>query len=221
MSRSTIAGDLRLEIDAAGMARLNRLFANQPKRIRREVYIAMNQALRDSQSYVAKFVGDRVALKRDVIRNAIRQDRATATRLEATLEVKKDTRPNLKHFAARRVGVKYFKLKGWKQQKKTVNPQAGITYRIARTGPRKLVPQAFVIPEYGFDVFKRHPGIKRGPLKKSRVYGISSWGVLVKLDAVPGIAKYGAERFRKRLAERIRFQELVAAGVIPGGRGNG
>lgn len=216
---------VRAEIDTASFARAQAEWRGDIRRIRQETRFAISYAMTDVQKRAAKVIAEKVYLKRSIIRRAMTNVKPTTSNLVGEVVVKYGARTGLEHFGARHVGA----ITKGKKRRKGGNARGGVTYRISRTGGRQFIRGAFTVASWaeqtkGSDgevkfgpapVFKRKPGIGRGPLKGLRLYGITSWGVLIKNNALPGLAEYAAERLAYQLDRRIRLSQKRAAGIVP------
>jgi hypothetical protein len=167
--------------------------------IRKQTYIAMNQATADGKSAMAKAVQKEIVIAQANVKPFIKQTkRATASNLESELTVEEGKRISLKYFAPRKT-------------------RRGISYRIDRSGGRKELPGGFGLgPEsrrLGGHVWTR-TSKKRLPIVKA--FGPSAWGVVAVKDLEVPVSEEMLKRFRRRLQARLRYLSLKKQGVIRG-----
>jgi len=129
-----------------------------PKKLKREIKIALNAAAKKTESLLAKEIYKEIMVSQKAIKKDIDiSSKATEEKLSATVRQKENARLSLKEFKPR-------------QNKK------GVRYRVSRKSGGKFIAGAFISEALGGHVYKR-VGKARNPIDKK--HGVSPWGVTV------------------------------------------
>lgn len=129
-----------------------------PKKLKREIKIALNAVAKKTESLLAKEIYKEIMVSQKAIKKDINQvAKATEDKLTATVRQKENARLSLKEFKPR-------------QNKK------GVRYRVSRKSGGKFIAGAFISEALGGHVYKR-VGKARTPIDKK--HGVSPWGVTV------------------------------------------
>jgi hypothetical protein len=164
---------------------------------------ALNRTATTVRAEAARMIQEKRALNISVIKKAMRINRATTKRLEAAVVV-----------SGRPISIRHFSSLGLARTNGKVTGITGISARILRGGPRRLLMRhgnkAFTNPKLGGGLaIAYRTGKSRLP--------ISSWApvpglptVLVQSKIVAAIRKVVAEVFPKRLKEEMNYEINVA-----------
>ncbi len=155
-----------------------------PKKLKKEVAIAINAVAKSTRNGLAKEVAKELAVSQKQIKDGISvSHRAKLEELSATVTQKESARIPLKQFGARQ------------------NKQ-GVRYKISKTKGTKFIKSAFQSERLGNHVFKRESK-SRLPIQK--LYGPSAWGITTKNDLDDLIAKRDVEpELIKQVERRIK-----------------
>lgn len=176
---------------------------------------AVNDTAKQVRTRMSALIRDRVNIKKKDIDPNIRiQPRATSARPAAGIYLSKTHRLSLRYF-------------GLKQT------QIGVTYKIDKNGPKKLVAHAFMGPRPGAIAIKlggnawirtgrgtvrkmtkgRYKGEYKEPIRKVG-QGPSPWGVFVKSGMLMPLAEETKALLQKNLEQRTRYLLLKNSGQI-------
>jgi hypothetical protein len=185
-----------INISSKGIAGLTKAVKGIEKDLKKNVAVAINDSTKFCKSQIAKTIqATGINVTQKVIKSGlIDSGRANAARLGVTVTLKKGFRFGLNAFKARAV------------------KKGGVSYKISKTSGTKNIPNAFIPTRYGSGKVYIRSGKERGPLRQMR--GISPWGVFVKNDKTPVIAKQTQAELEKQIQRRIRFLTLKAQGKI-------
>ena len=185
---------MRVKFDATQLARVQDQLAGLPKRVREAQQFAINGAVKDEVSFVAKRITTKVKITQRDVKKHIASVRATASNLVGMVAIQESRRIPLSKFGARQT-------------------RAGVTYQIDRSGGRKLIAGAFgpKIAKLGQHAFKR---IGKDRLPITELLGPSPWGVLVvnKLDV--DFEAHASQRLAYHLDRRVELILLRIAGKV-------
>ena len=127
--------DIEVKLDEKRLAEVQRMLAGIPRAMPKVMSRGVNKTVTKARTDLTNRLAGKVALKKKFIRENIFMRKASYKRWQATLTL--GWWPiNLKHFSAR-------------QTKK------GVTYKIDKTGKRQLLTHAFILEQFGGNVFRR------------------------------------------------------------------
>ena len=191
---------IAIEIDEGKLKELRASVDKAGKSFPREFAAALNATAKKGRSQINQKIRTELVAKAGDVGKLIKVNRkATSSQLVAGVMLEKTARLPLRAFSARQT-------------------QAGVTYRISKSGGRKLARGAFQGPRPGVmkaswrgNVFKR-VGKSRLPIVK--LMGASPWGVFTKKRMTPGqVADIKAE-LAKQMDRRIKLNILRANGLV-------
>lgn len=158
---------------------------HSPKKLRKQLAIAVNQVAKKTESLLAKEIAKELATPQKEIKATIAvTSKATSDNLSSNVRQKKTRRISLKRF-------------GGRQNKK------GVRYKISKTKGSKQINGAFISEKLGGHVYKRNTK-KRLPIDK--LWGPSPWGVTVQNNLDDLLIKRDIEpELIKAIEKRIRF----------------
>ena len=182
-----------IRIDEPRLRRFKAAIEGTTRQLRKELRIAVDTTAKRGLSISAKEIAKELKMPQKDIKAALKVVRGSADDLTATIELRKDSRINLRSFGAR-------------QTKK------GISYRISRSGKDKgFVPSAFQIHKFGKRVFKRLFKARKPIIQ---LFGPSPWGVFLKGKKIQPARDAVEVELKKQVDKRIRFITLKKTGVI-------
>lgn len=174
------------------------------KRIQKAIVTATNKTAKFVQSQMAKSITKEVNIKQKDVKKYIKIDRkASVLNGIAVVTLSKSKRIQLIYFGAKDSGHG-----GWKNRKGN-----GVTYKIAKRGPRKRIRDAFITTANNQLMVARRRGKARLPLV-APLRGPSPWGVFVISGMQKTTVQEGVARLRKELKEQVRVATLRANRVI-------
>lgn len=191
---------IRVEIDKAQLTSLVEAAHKAKKSFKTELKIAVNKAAKKTKLEMGRDIRATINLKKDESERHLRISvEATADKFEAVVELKKTPRLGLRHYGA-------------KQNKK------GVTYKISKSGGRRLAEGAFLGPKPGAvrtkwkgNAFKR-TGKARLPIVQ--IKGVSTYGAYVKNNLQgPQVERVRAD-LANELTRRIKLNVLRASGLV-------
>lgn len=199
---------LSINYQMRAIEKLNRVFGGNGKKVRQQVAIAINEAIRDVKKEANKRVRQELAVTAKTVNRVLDPGRkANPDHLRAVFTIKavganetdKTGRLALRDFGARQV-------------------KKGVSYKISKSQGRKMVASAFQGPtpsirktSWRGRVFLR-TGTTKTPIRQ--LYGPSPWGVMMKSKRYKGLQNYADKRLKYRIDRRVRFNVLKAAGKI-------
>jgi hypothetical protein len=191
-----------ITFDASQVKRLAEEMGNKPKRLARELHIAVSAAAKFGKSQIAKELSRELAVKQKVIKDTIsvqKKVQSHGSKVAAKIIVKKTYRISLRNF----------------------NPtqnKSGTSYKISKREGRKHVAGAFRGPRPGLvnvrtrgNVFKR-VGKSRLPITKLK--GPSPLGVYYGREIGPIVIAYIKAELKKQVERRIRYNVLKREGNL-------
>jgi hypothetical protein len=174
------------------------------KRIQKAIVTATNKTARFVQSQMAKSISKEVNIKQKDVKRYIKIDRmASVLNGVAVVVLSKSKRIQLIYFGARDTAEG-----GWKAR-----TGKGVTYKIAKRGPRKRIRDAFITRANNQLMVAKRKGKSRMPLV-APLRGPSPWGVYVLSGMQKVTLQEGVARLRKELREQVRVATLRANRVI-------
>lgn len=156
---------ISVHVDAKINELMKALGDDAPRKVKKEVAIALNNAAKATKNQLAKEVAKELAIAQKEIKSGIAiSEKATQDKLGAVVTQKEGGRISLKRFGAKQTAK-------------------GVRYRISKTSGARFIKSAFMPIALGQHVFKR-TSRKRKPIDK--LHGPSPWGVTVqnKLDSL-------------------------------------
>lgn len=182
---------LTIKVDPASLSDVKQSLRENPVRLQKAVAGALNDTATHARSEISKRIREKVNIQKKDLDPSISITRATPDNLAAVVTLAKGKRLPLKYFGARQTAQ-------------------GVTYQIDKSGPRKLIAHAFIVPSLGGNVFVRKQNPSTGklfghlPIRKPE--GVSPYAVFVK-GGMPELTKEDAASFLdKRLAHRLQYQ---------------
>lgn len=165
------------------------------KNLPREMSIVSGKTARRGKSIIAKEVATELAVPQKVIRAQVTSRKVGKT--GAATHLSKSKRIPLRDFKAR-------------QTKK------GVSYKISKTGGRRMIAGAFQGPRPGQHQWSGRVFIRKGKkrLPIQQLFGPSPWGVFVKKKKDRATKQKLHAELRKQIAERLRYRKLKASGAI-------
>lgn len=192
---------ISLQVDAKQLIELQKLIGDSPKKVRRQINIAINKTARLSKGVVAKSVSDRVKITQKVVKQFITTRNASPDPNKinsASVRLRPSVRIPMRDFGARQT-------------------EKGVSYQIDRKGGRPVLPGAFQGPKPGVikaswrgRVFAR-VGKTRLPIVQ--LFGPSAWGVFVVGKSHLVARKDIREILNKQVQARIQFITFKKTGV--------
>jgi hypothetical protein len=177
---------------------------NVEKNIQKAIVTATNKTAKFVQSQMAKSITKEVNIKQADVKRYIKIDRkASVINGVAVVVLSKSKRIQLIYFDARDSGHG-----GWKNRKGN-----GVTYKIAKSGARKRIRDAFITTANNQQMVTRRIGKTRMPIY-GPLRGPSPWGVYVLSGMQKVTVQDGVARLRKELKEQVRVATLRAKRVI-------
>lgn len=174
------------------------------KRIQKAIVTATNKTAKFVQSQMAKSITKEVNIKQKDVKRYIKIDRkASVINGVAVVVLSKSKRIQLIYFGAKDSGHG-----GWKNRKGN-----GVTYKIAKSGARKRIRDAFITTANNQLMVAKRRGKERMPLV-APLRGPSPWGVYVLSGMRRVTVEQGTARLRKELKEQVRVATLRANRVI-------
>lgn len=199
---------LSVSYQVNAVKKLNAVFGGNGKKVRQQVAIAINEAMKDVKRESSKRVRKELAVSAAAVNQVLDTGkRANQSHLNAVFTIKArgaNTQDNtgripLRDFGARQV-------------------RRGVSYKISKTKGRRLASSAFQGPRPGQKktswngrVFAR-VGDTKVPLRQ--LYGPSPWGAMMESKRYKGLQKYANQQLKKRIKRRVEFNVLKAAGKI-------
>lgn len=158
----------------------------QQKKVPTAAARALNKTIGNVRTVASKAIREERALSAKVVRDALTVQRATRTKLVASLTA-----------SGRPIPLRDYQARAGKR---------GVTVKVS-PGKRKLVVvggnKAFEIEKLGKHIFVRE-GNTRLPIKK--LFGPSIPATFLKDKVVAAMAKAGAENWQKRFTEELQFE---------------
>lgn len=199
---------IALSATARGTKELSRLLGGNAKKLKREIAVAVNATAKSTVSAWAKEVSDEVATAQKNIKKTIKVTKKAAgffsTTPSAVVKQKETARIPLRDFKARQTN-------------------AGVTYRIAKSGKPAKIPGAFIVQSFGGHVFTRigakvkaTKGRYKGRMRQriDKKYGPSPWGVSLRNDIKQKLLQPTEAKLIEEINKRIRFLKLKQSGAI-------
>lgn len=161
---------------------------------KRVIRRAINDTTKNLRTRISSDIRNRIVIKKKDLDRHIHFTRVTAggAGFSATVSLQRSSRPGLHVFSARQTRL-------------------GVTYRISKTGGRKLARSAFEIEKWSRRVFKR-AGKSRTPIVPLK--GVSPWGVYVKNSLTRDTARFARARLRINLTQGLRYEILKMRGLL-------
>jgi hypothetical protein len=188
-----------INISSKGISGLTKVVNSIAKDLKKNLAVVINETSNTGKAGIAKKIAAELAVPQKVIKQEIKNTKATALLLQSNLRLRKTSRISLRYFGAK--------------QNKT-----GVNYKISKTKGRKTIPGAFQGPKPGAikvswrgNVFKR-VGKERLPIVK--LNGPSPWGVFVINKMTREQERELQKELEKRVERRIRYLTLKAQGKI-------
>lgn len=182
-----------VKIDDNQIRQMKAAIENTGRKLRKELQVAVNATAKRSKAIIAKQIGKELVIAQKNIKKVIKVSRsATTLNLQATVEVDKEKRLNLKDYKARQV-------------------RAGVSFKVSKSKGTFLSPGAFMSNRFGGKVYVRQ-GKERGPLNQRR--GLSPWGVFTSGKKIGPSTEETQAELKKQVDRRIRFLQLKQAGTI-------
>lgn len=170
---------------------------NVSENLTKELRIISSKTAKKSKSLIAKQVTTELAVKQKIVRGLITTKKVGKTGAE--VEFRKSRRIRLRDFGARQT-------------------RKGVSYRISKTGGRKVIHGAFQGPAPGrMNIrwkgrVKKRVGKSRMPIQE--LFGPSPWGVFKKKNMNPPTKKQIDAELLKQSRERLRYKALKKIGAI-------
>lgn len=193
---------ISIEIDAKQIKRLKDAVGKARKSLPKELAAAINETAKQGRTQMGRNIRSVVNMSKKTAEKALKvKEKATAANLRGVISLGKEQRKGF--------GLQHF---GGRQNKK------GVSYRISKTGGRKMVAGAFMGPKpgqlapklYG-GVFKR-VGKSRLPIVK--LYGVSPFAAYAKNDFTKPDAVFITKGLQKNIERRINLNVLRANGLV-------
>lgn len=194
-------GAFTISIDPVQILRVMRELHGLPGAFERTIRRAVNDTTKNLRTKMSADIRGRIVIKKRDLDHHIHFTRVKKSGHDhtATVSLERSSRPGLHVFSARQTRL-------------------GVTYRISKTGGRKLARSAFEVQQWNRRVFKR-VGKSRLPIVQLK--GVSPWGVFVRNAMTADTVRFARERLRINLSQGLRFELLKAQGVLDGrGRPN-
>ncbi len=174
---------IKITVNQSRLGRVKESLRKHPQKLKRAVAGAINDTAKHERSNISAMIREKVNIKKKDLDKDIHITRATPENLAALVVLEKKSRIDLKYFGAKQT-------------------KHGVTYRIAKSGGRSRVPDAFgpQIPRLGGNVFRR-VGRERLPIVKLK--GPSAWGVFQKYAMTNVVKSDAAEFLDRRLKYRL------------------
>jgi hypothetical protein len=190
-----MATAIKITINQGMLARFQQKIKDHPKKAMKAVAGAINDTAKHEASLISKRIREEVNIKKADVDKYIHTTRATPERLAATVTLEKSKKIPLEYFSGRQTAL-------------------GLTYRIAKSGGRTLVPHGFLAKggSLGGHAFVRKfknetKGKGSGPLVGRlgirKLEGPSAWGVFEKHRMKKEIHDDAAEYLQNRINHRL------------------
>jgi hypothetical protein len=168
---------IKITVNQSRLGKVKESLRKKPAALKRAVAGAINDTAKHERAFISSQIREKVNIKKKDLDKNIHITRATPENLSALVVLEKTARIPLKYFGAKQTNH-------------------GVTYRVAKSGGRSRVPDAFGpdIPRLGGNVFRRR-GQERLPIIK--LQGPSAWGVFQKYN-MSGIVKEDIQAFLDR-----------------------
>jgi len=187
---------LKVTVPQANFDRLKGVVNELALNIRREMGAAINKVAKKVAFESSKELGKVLSVKpKKLLKKVVNTGkRATSDYPFATIYLNQGYPYPLKYFGA-------------KQTKK------GVRYKIdPRLKAKSTLLDAFIVPQYGGNVFMRASKEKRYPLRK--IYGPAPGDVYEATQLPQKMAAVAEVQLKKQIDERIRFLTLKAQGKL-------
>lgn len=176
-------GIIDVRIDEAAANRVQAQLAGVHQGFERAISGGINDTLKRTKTRISSRVRKRIMIKKRDIDEHIETSRANVKRFAGRIRLEKSQRLSLKRFGARQT-------------------RRGVSYRIARSGGRQRITDAFgpEIDRLGRHVYRR-VGKGRFPIRK--LLGPSPWGVYVKAGMHSSTLRFSRAMLNERIEGRI------------------
>lgn len=179
-----------IKVSDRQIRRLDKALDSTPKKLERELVIAVNRTSKAARKFSARLIGAKIAMTIKRLNEKIRVSRkAKKGSPSATLTIDESYRPGLVNFKPRQI-------------------KKGVSFRISKEGGRQMAKSAFMGPKPGAvsvklrgQVFRR-AGKKRYPLV--RLKAVSPWAVFKKRTLIKPLRRQVKKRLKHEVKRRIR-----------------
>lgn len=188
---------LKIDIDKGAMDRLKATVAELGLNLKREFGAAVNKTAKKVAFEASKEIGKELNVKpRKLLKKVVNTGKkATAEYPYAIIYLNQGYPFPLKYFGAKQ------------------NKKGKLTVKI-NPRYRTVVSDAFIIPQYGGNVYRRASADKRFPLRK--VFGPAPGDVYAATNLPAKMAKIATEKLTVEINERVRVATLRAQGKLSG-----
>jgi len=177
------AGIVTVQINKRQLAEVQAKLAGVKGGMAKVLSGAINRTLSPTRTEIVRQITEHVTFKKSVVKKNLRLQKATRSRLIGRIDSVNDRRLELSYFSPR-------------QTKK------GVTYKIEKAGPRKLIPSAFItIFASGHRAVRKRTTARRSSART--LYGTSIGNVFAKAEGISARVKKSAY---KKLGKNIDNQ---------------
>lgn len=197
---------MKIAIDQAAVNRVIKALGDNGKNYPREIATAINATAKKVRFEASKILKQELMVPSKILKKVIKQkSKATSDGLKATIGL----------WEGYPIPLKYFGAKSIVKKRKGKKFYYGVTYKInPKHGVRSVLRDAFIVKQYGGNVFLRQEGEKRYPLRRQN--GPAPGDVYATTDLVSKVVKIARETLPKEIEDRIRFLNLKATGQLRG-----